>query len=304
MTAVVPRVKIEFYVMSQCPYGVGALKNFKPVLDQMGESIDFSLDFIAVRNQDGTFSSMHGAGEVFGDIVQLCAARYYPAQHKYMDLVGCQGEEGRYKYPQGSWRDCALKTGLDPAVLEPSIAGDEGKALLAASTGKLPAYLFSESFLEDAAYEFLSKWLTPSGGYLVMTMGALFDPTKEICDNGVDDTGEGLVDCADDECKAEIKFLEYALCRATDVHDPDWKKCAKKAKLSVAKVGKCAEGKAGLKLLGAEAKLAADLAVNATPTFIGNNKVKLDGKDRTPEGIKKAVCDLNPGMKACAGGQK
>ncbi|PKN45936.1 MAG: hypothetical protein CVU59_07550, partial [Deltaproteobacteria bacterium HGW-Deltaproteobacteria-17] len=71
-------LKVEFYVMSQCPYGVEVENAVKPVLDKIGNLIDFKLDYIVNALPDGSFKSLHGQPEVDGDIVQLCANKYAP----------------------------------------------------------------------------------------------------------------------------------------------------------------------------------------------------------------------------------
>jgi 2-hydroxychromene-2-carboxylate isomerase len=72
----------------------------------------------------------------------------------------------------------------------------------------LPAYLFSPKVEKDVAYPKIKKWMKPAGGYLMMMTGSTFDPTKEICDNGVDDTKNGKVDCLDDDCKEVLTCRE------------------------------------------------------------------------------------------------
>src|SRR5512136_1194294 len=58
---------VDFYVMSQCPYGVQVEDGIKPVLDKLGSSVKFSLNFIGNGDSKSTFQSLHGANEVNGD---------------------------------------------------------------------------------------------------------------------------------------------------------------------------------------------------------------------------------------------
>ncbi len=65
----------------------------------------------------------------------------------------------------------------------------------------LPAVFFDESIDNDAdGAKQLAKWLAPAGKYHVLKVKPEFDPTAEVCDNGVDDTGNGKVDCDDSDC--------------------------------------------------------------------------------------------------------
>ena len=41
------KVKLDFYIMSQCPYGTQVEDAIKPVLDKLGDSVDFSLNYIS-----------------------------------------------------------------------------------------------------------------------------------------------------------------------------------------------------------------------------------------------------------------
>ncbi len=71
----------------------------------------------------------------------------------------------------------------------------------------LPAFIFDASLQgEEKAMKRLARSLKPSDkqGYKILQMGTTHDPTKEICDNKVDDTANGKSDCDDDDCKASL----------------------------------------------------------------------------------------------------
>ncbi|MBM3309244.1 MAG: hypothetical protein FJY77_03230 [Candidatus Altiarchaeales archaeon] len=121
--------KLDFYVMSQCHYGTQVEDAIKPVLDKLGNSVAFTLNFIASENADGTFSSMHGQAEVDGDMMQLCAAKHYP--NKYMAFIVCQNKNARDI--QNNWKSCAAENGLDENTLSTCFTGAEGKQLMSAS---------------------------------------------------------------------------------------------------------------------------------------------------------------------------
>ena len=133
------KVKVEFYVMSKCPFGVKVEDAFKPVLDKIGGSIDFHLDFIVNEdpNQPTGFSAMHGEAEVKGNIWQLCARKHYPDNYKWMDYVACTNKQWR-QIPAGL-DECAGKDGFDAAKMKACAEGQEGKDLLKASMEKTKA---------------------------------------------------------------------------------------------------------------------------------------------------------------------
>jgi glutaredoxin len=66
----------------------------------------------------------------------------------------------------------------------------------------LPAVLLDEGVKkDDEGYPELKNYLRPIGKWEEVRLGGKFDPTAEICDNGVDDNGDGKVDCDDPECR-------------------------------------------------------------------------------------------------------
>jgi 2-hydroxychromene-2-carboxylate isomerase len=85
---------------------------------------------------------------------------------------------------------------------------DEGKALYADLQKARPGFKFLPTILLDKSvekdeegYATLKNYLHPLGDWLEVGLNGQFDPTAEICDNKVDDDGNGKVDCDDDACK-------------------------------------------------------------------------------------------------------
>ncbi len=120
------KVDVDFYVMSQCPYGTQVENSFKPVLDKFRDKINFDLNFIADEISDGNFKSMHGESEVKGNIIQLCAKKYHP--DSFLDLVVCMNKNAR-AIP-GNWETCAGDLKMDIETLKACYEGEEGKELL------------------------------------------------------------------------------------------------------------------------------------------------------------------------------
>jgi glutaredoxin len=119
------KVRVEFYVMSKCPYGAKAQQGMGPVLQKMGQYIDFSQDYIG-SEKEGELSCMHGQPECEGNIAQLCAAQHYP--DTYFPFVVCMAD-GMSQIP-GNWKSCATDAGLDEVTLDVCISGSEGEKLL------------------------------------------------------------------------------------------------------------------------------------------------------------------------------
>lgn len=94
-------------------------------------------------------------------------------------------------------------------IKEIDYGDEEGKKLYGDLGLKyLPAYLFGKDVMEESAYQRLQRFMEDVGEYKNLKIGARFDPTAEICDNKIDDTNDGKVDCDDDTCKNTI------ICRA------------------------------------------------------------------------------------------
>ncbi|MBU1198467.1 MAG: hypothetical protein KKF46_08160 [Nanoarchaeota archaeon] len=148
------KAKVEFYVMSQCPYGTQVEDAFYPVLQQMGDAIDFHLDYIVQEPSPGQFQSLHGEPEVIGNIVQLCAMKYYPENYKYMDFIDCQNKDAANVHT--NWVTCANQNQMDVTKLRTCLEGDEGKGLLRESMLRAQAREARGSptiFIDDAPYQ-------------------------------------------------------------------------------------------------------------------------------------------------------
>lgn len=99
-------------------------------------------------------------------------------------------------------------------------SSDEGKRLYnELNLTYLPAILFDESVKEAEGYENVQRFLDPTGKYLSLRIGASFDPTAEICDNGIDDNENGLVDCEDPDCTSELICNKDALVECAEPYN-------------------------------------------------------------------------------------
>ncbi len=120
-------VKVELYVMSQCPYGVQAENGFKDAVEKLGADVDFKVEFIG-QKEGGNLTSMHGPNEVKGDTVQACAQKYTA---KWFQLILCQNKNSREVAT--NWEACASEVGAPVDKIRACADGEEGKTLLAAS---------------------------------------------------------------------------------------------------------------------------------------------------------------------------
>lgn len=124
-------VKVELFVMSQCPFGVQAEESFREVVEKMGADVDFRLEFIGEKGPDGKPQSMHGEKEVKGDLVQACAMKHSPSWFK---MVQCQNQN--YRAVDTNWVGCATDLGMPVDTIRQCAEGKEGQELLLASFAK------------------------------------------------------------------------------------------------------------------------------------------------------------------------
>jgi 2-hydroxychromene-2-carboxylate isomerase len=471
------KARLEFYVMSQCPYGIQVLDAIAPVLKKMGGSVDFSVDYIGQATGD-TFNSLHGQGEVDEDIRELCAIKNYPENYKFMEYIVCRDRDIRGT----GWEKCASDNGMDAAKIKSCSEGAEGKELLKASFAKaskagatgsptmmingqayrggrkdtdfmtalcgatggkasacgdipkpvkvdikilndkrckecdttqleaslktvfpgavftkldygsaegktlfgqsgvqfLPAVLFDDTVKKDPGLSNVEQYLVPAGQYQSLRIGADFDPASEICDNAVDDNGDGKVDCKDPECANKMvcrqdkpetldlfvmsqcpygvqalnamkevlaafpdmkfglhfiggydeatgvinslhgqgevaedtrelcaakyyplanKYMEYVWCRNKALTNPAWEACATDNGMDAARIKSCSEGAEGKELLRTDMKIADELGVGASPTWLANNRYQFSGIDAATAGAN--YCKYNPGVPGC-----
>ncbi len=98
-------------------------------------------------------------------------------------------------------------SGLDAKKMDYS--EDEAKKIIDnAGIEYLPAVLFDDTVKEAENYANVQRYLLEAGEYLSLQVGASFDPTAEICDNELDDNGDGKTDCDDPDCQSEWKCMQ------------------------------------------------------------------------------------------------
>ncbi|MEE9525850.1 MAG: hypothetical protein V3V78_04565 [Candidatus Woesearchaeota archaeon] len=94
-------------------------------------------------------------------------------------------------------------------ITELDYSSKEGKKIYKDSKlSVLPAVLFNDGVKEDANYGQVEQFLDESGDFLSLKIGAAFNPEAEICDNEVDDNGDGDTDCEDATCKGTWRCMD------------------------------------------------------------------------------------------------
>ena len=75
---------VELFVMSHCPYGTQAEKGILPVVNLLGDKIDFELKFV--------YYAMHGQTEIDEQLKQICIKE--EQNDKFNDYLACFLEDG------------------------------------------------------------------------------------------------------------------------------------------------------------------------------------------------------------------
>ncbi|MBR9679163.1 MAG: hypothetical protein GON13_02760 [Nanoarchaeota archaeon] len=116
-------VKVDFFVMSFCPFGSQAEEILKPVYDVFKNDVLFEPHFVIYSNyqsgfpnycidEENVYCSMHGISELNEGVRQLCIWQYYD-EDTWWDYVGCINSECSSANVEECWSGCAVKTGVN-----------------------------------------------------------------------------------------------------------------------------------------------------------------------------------------------
>lgn len=120
------KVKLDVHVMSKCTWSAKVLTTLFPILEKMGENIDFDLHYIA-KEENGEWKSQHGESEIQGNKFQLCV-KQHANYTQWLSFLKCQVKNWR-KIPTG-WEECAQKAKINSEQIKTCANGDEGTKLL------------------------------------------------------------------------------------------------------------------------------------------------------------------------------
>lgn len=99
---------VELFVMSHCPFGTQIEKGFLPVLDKLGDKVDFQLKFVNY--------AMHQQKEIDEQMAQYCIQKDNP--EKLVSYLGCFLKEGKGD-------ECIDEVGLDKGAIETCVAATD-----------------------------------------------------------------------------------------------------------------------------------------------------------------------------------
>jgi predicted DsbA family dithiol-disulfide isomerase len=104
--------------------------------------------------------------------------------------------------------------------------------------------------------------------------------------------------CAMKHYPKNNKFMDYIWCRNRNISSTDWQQCTGDNGIDTAVIEKCFSGEQGKKLLTEDIKIAQDLQIGGSPTWLVNNRHSFNAI--TAGAIQSNFCTHNPGLKGCS----
>lgn len=106
--------QVEMFVMSQCPFAGKAFLALNELWPSFQGTLTVKLHFIGT-DSGGKPGSMHGAGEVWGDILFQCVEREVRSDAKLVGFLACMAADLRNI--EGRWKECAAKAGVTDVAI-------------------------------------------------------------------------------------------------------------------------------------------------------------------------------------------
>jgi hypothetical protein len=175
---------------------------------RLGPRMNLTVDYIGTST-NGVLSAIYGERDVQGDMLQLCAARH-GTRESWLDFVSCQSQS--FTTIPAGWEGCLSR---EPALVEAVRAcatNEEGLGLVAASFARSsaagaqgsPTIVIGGEPYDGGRTEaellraICARYPAGQAPALCTASGA---GVTEVCDNGVDDDGDGRADCVDSDCE-------------------------------------------------------------------------------------------------------
>ena len=148
------KVRLDLYVMSQCPYGMEAERAVYETLTEFGDVIDFNLYFIVNENA-GKLTSLRGQEELEEDMLQACIARYFP--ERFWDYLFWRNESVRGT----PWQTGAKKFGLYLPRINGCLQSSEAEEMLRSHARRTKRLRIQTSPTVYINNQFYSGTITP-----------------------------------------------------------------------------------------------------------------------------------------------
>ncbi len=116
-------IKAELYIMSHCPYGISALKQFLPITPLIPGLI-LKIRFITGTDKKGRLRSLHGKSELLEDRIWAILIREYP--DKFRSFFDCRIKE---PFTLAPWK-CLKEVGISHEEIQGKLRSGIGKKYL------------------------------------------------------------------------------------------------------------------------------------------------------------------------------
>lgn len=113
------KLRVEAFIMSYCPFGVRYVTGtLVPMIDMLGDSVDYTPYFIMEKGPDGKLSAMHGQTEVDENLRMVCLREKW-SKETWFNYTKCFAEHiyGNKQNPK-EWKYCAEVAGVDAKKLD------------------------------------------------------------------------------------------------------------------------------------------------------------------------------------------
>ncbi len=119
--------KVELFVMAFCPYGNQAEEIMMPVIDLLGDKIDFVMHYIVSKDKSGEYESLHGDQELHQDIREICVFKYQ--KNKFWRFIEAINKGCTSQNADTCWEEAARKLGINVQQIK-NCQKSEGNSLL------------------------------------------------------------------------------------------------------------------------------------------------------------------------------
>lgn len=104
--------RLDYFVMSFCPYGNPADENASKIRAVFGDSVDVVPHYIVNLTKDGGYTSLHGEQEAHQDIRELCVLENYGLD-KFFEFTLASNEGLTSEDADKKWQTIAWNVGVD-----------------------------------------------------------------------------------------------------------------------------------------------------------------------------------------------
>lgn len=108
--------RLDYFVMSFCPYGNPADENASKIHAVFGDSVEVVPHYIVNLDEKNGYNSLHGVQEAHQDIRELCVLENY-GKDKFFEFTLTSNEKLTDKNADAEWQAVAWEVGVDVNII-------------------------------------------------------------------------------------------------------------------------------------------------------------------------------------------